>query len=70
MRHLSPFIPVRLPQARTEYVTVRPGLIWGRILLPNDDESSGTWTQFDAFRVFRPGERITEDWNDYPLHPG
>jgi hypothetical protein len=70
VHHLTPFIPVRLPQERTEYLTARPSLLWERQLLPSDDESAGTWTQFDVSRIYRPGQRVSEDWNSYPLHAG
>ena len=63
------FLQFSLPAPReiTEYLTAGPGVLWtGFYFLPG----SGLGGQFDGWRAFRQGKRVTENWNAYPLHEG
>lgn len=65
----EPFIPVSLPQDRIEYTLARPSLAWISLLTPSSPDG-GPSLQIDSARVYQAGQQVTEDWNDYPLHPG
>jgi YVTN family beta-propeller protein len=55
------------PREITEYLTAGPGVLWtGFYFLPG----SGLGGQFDGWRAFRQGGRVTQNWNAYPLHEG
>jgi hypothetical protein len=64
-----PYEPVNVPGARTVYTSVGPDLIWTTSLYTADQGSPGTLLQSDAARVYRAGERVSENWRAYPLHP-
>jgi hypothetical protein len=56
-----------IPEQRTEYFTAgAPPVTW----FDEFFQYAGTLDtgQTDSGRTFRPGEAITEDWNEYPLH--
>jgi hypothetical protein len=57
---------LRLPGRLVQYFTARPDVLWSTDYSTGrraDDGSS------NSPRSFRPGQVLTEDWNDYPLHP-
>jgi hypothetical protein len=57
---------VRLPGRQTQYFTAGSAPVvweeWEQALNSADG-------QLGPFREFRPGERVTEDWGAFPLHP-
>ncbi len=56
------------PRETTEYLTAGSDVVWtGFYLLPG---GTGLGGQFDGWRAFRRGERVTENWNAFPLHEG
>jgi hypothetical protein len=60
------FGPLRVPRQQTEYMTGNPAVLWS----DSYEQSSFTGGQAGALRSFAAGERLTENWNAYPLHPG
>ena len=60
--------PFGVPRVQTEYMTGNPAVLW------TDGYSQGYQRlaagQSDDLRTFRAGERMTENWNAYPLHEG
>jgi hypothetical protein len=67
----SPLIGFRMPQERTEYTSAGPGLLWTSLLYLGIKQA-GFYPLFvqDSVRTYLTGERVTEDWNGYPQHPG
>jgi hypothetical protein len=67
----SPLIPLAIPAARTEYTSAGPTLTWTNLLyLGARVDGFYPIVQSDNVRGYHIGERVTEDWNGYPLHPG
>ena len=70
---LGIFTIYRLPvRPALEYVTANPSLMWFGFLSRLAAQSGGALVvnqQLDA-RVYGAGQRVREDWNRYPLHPG
>jgi len=70
---LGLFIGFPLPfRSPVEYVTASPSLMWFTTLDREAPDSGGLLIvnqQIDA-RIYRGGQRVSEDWNRYPLHPG
>ena len=60
------FVPLRVPRQQTEYMTGNPALLWS----DSYEQSSTAGGQADGLRSFASGERLTENWNAYPLHAG
>jgi len=62
-------LPLRLPGLQTEYVTgTDPHAVAYRVSYAEFGHSlSGG--QYSSFLTVRAGEKRTEIWNDYPLHP-
>jgi hypothetical protein len=57
---------VRLPGRQTQYFTAgTPPVVWQE-WEQSLDSADG---QIGPFREFRPGERVTEPWGAFPLHP-
>ena len=57
------YLPLRLPQAQTQYLSAAPSVTWA---------TNYSWAeggQTDGFRVYRPGQQVTQDWGAFPLHP-
>ncbi len=50
---------LRVPGTATLYLTGGPSIAW----------FSSYGTQGDAWHTVRAGQRLTENWNNYPLHP-
>jgi hypothetical protein len=54
------------PARQISYFSTGPSMAWYQEYdqgLPNDNDQS-------EVRAFRPGQRLTENWGAYPLHPG
>jgi hypothetical protein len=60
------FGPLRVPRQQTEYMTGNPAVLWS----DSYEQSSTAGGQADGLRSFAAGERLTENWNAYPLHAG
>ncbi len=65
---ITPFDVIRLPTARTIYMSVHPSLAWVESFFPSV-WWAGYGGQTSAPRAFVPGQRLAEDWGAYPLHP-
>jgi hypothetical protein len=61
--------PIPVPGNLIEYTSASPGLIWTTSFYANSQGYPGSLLQSDPSRVYRPGQRVAEDWNAYPLHP-
>ncbi len=61
------YFPFRLPGTQTQYLSTGPGVVWQASYGESQFSSAGG--QIDAFRSFRAGQHVTENWNAYPLHP-
>ena len=68
VQQLAPFIPVSLPQDRTEYFSAGPTLLWDTLL--SDSAEGGSFIEAGPFGTYSAGQQSTENWNDYPQHPG
>jgi hypothetical protein len=69
VQQLAPFIPVSLPQDRTEYFSADPALLWDTLLSDSGPEG-GSYIEAGPFGTYSAGQQSTENWNDYPQHPG
>jgi hypothetical protein len=57
------------PTAITTYLTANPALTWSPEYIqaaPNFNFNGG---QYTSAQTFRPGQRFTDNWGEYPLHP-
>ena len=65
-------LPVRLPGLMTQYLSARPAQLWQSFYDEYNVFRTGTTSggQTDAFRLLHGGQRLAEQWNRYPLHPG
>ncbi|HET7014551.1 MAG TPA: S53 family peptidase [Streptosporangiaceae bacterium] len=61
--------PVNAPGTRTIYSSAAADLIWTTSLYTAAGRFPGRLIQTDQARIYHPGEHVTENWNDYPLHP-
>jgi len=59
-----------LPGRRVDYTTASPQLAWSTFLVQNPGKNTGGTLQSEAEHVYRPGERVSENLNVYPLHEG
>jgi hypothetical protein len=66
----EPINPFGLPRRQVEYMTGNPSLVWTENVAQAYPVSPILGGQDDALRTFRAGERMRENWNAYPLHPG
>jgi hypothetical protein len=62
------FLGRRVPRQQTEYMTGNPAILWSDTYEQSSHNLAGG--QLDDLRTFHAGERTTENWNAYPLHPG
>jgi len=62
------FQPMHVPRRQTEYMTGNPAVLWSDSYEQSFQNLAGG--QIDALRTFRAGQRLTENWNAYPLHAG
>ncbi len=60
--------PLQLPGRQTQYMSAGPSLAWSSSYFEFADNFFGSG-QNDAFRSYRAGQKLTQDWNQYPLHP-
>lgn len=64
--------PLRLPGPEIQYMLASRGLVWGSAYLEFNQsygKASYGGGQSDSLHVLRPGEQVTESWNEFPLHP-
>jgi hypothetical protein len=61
------FFDVPLPGLQTQYMTTGRGSIWGSNYFQYVSCYCGG--QGDPSRLLRPGQRLTENWDNYPLTP-
>lgn len=54
---------VRVPGRRIGYFSGNPSIVW------YGEYGSASGSENDLGSTFRPGERLTDDWGRYPLHP-
>jgi hypothetical protein len=54
---------VRVPGRRTDYFSGNPSIVW------NDNYAAASGSEGDLGTTFHPGQRLTDDWGRYPLHP-
>jgi hypothetical protein len=57
--------PLRLPGQRTLYLLARPAMLWQTSYFIFNVSSGQT----NAWRQYHAGQRLSENWNAYPLHP-
>jgi hypothetical protein len=62
------FQPMKVPRRETEYLTGNPAIRWSGSYEQSFQNLAGG--QADALRIFHAGQRLTENWNAYPLHAG
>lgn len=55
---------VHVPGRRIDYFSGNPSIVW------YGNYSAASGAESDLGNTFRPGERLTDDWGRYPLHPG
>jgi hypothetical protein len=61
------FFPLPLPGQQIQYMSASPGIIWESQDLEFAKDFSGGAA--DANHELRAGQRLTENWNEFPLHP-
>lgn len=66
---IAQIFPFSLPRTQTQYFTAGPSQAWSAFYFEFTTFSSFGGGQFDAFRSFSGGQRLTVNWNAYPLHP-
>jgi hypothetical protein len=54
---------VRVPGRRIDYFSGNPAIVW------NDNYSAASGSEGDQGTTFHAGQRLTDDWGRYPLHP-
>jgi hypothetical protein len=59
------FLPeIPMPGLQTQYMTGGSSILWDSAFFADNGAS-----QADGIRTLRPGQQLTENWNQYPLHP-
>jgi len=66
---IAEVFPFSLPRTQTQYLTAGPSQAWSAFYFEFNTFSSFGGGQSGAFRSFSGGQRLTVDWNAYPLHP-
>ena len=61
--------PARFPLRETMYLSAGDGLSWTTGYIPWASVLTFNGGQAAPPQVFRPGQRLTDDWGAYPLHP-
>jgi hypothetical protein len=59
---------ISVPMVETEYTSGNPAILWFDSYSQSYQNLAGG--QSDDARTFHAGERLTENWNAYPLHEG
>jgi hypothetical protein len=62
------FQPMHVPRTETEYMSGNPAVLWSDSYEQSFQNLAGGQT--DDLRTFQAGQRLTENWNAYPLHAG
>jgi hypothetical protein len=65
---ITPFDVVKMPTARTVYVSTGAGLSWAEGMYPSV-WWAGYGGQQASAQVYAPGQRVTTHWGAFPLHP-
>jgi hypothetical protein len=66
----GPDIPVSTPSTVTDYVTGSPSIILSNYIFRTwVSRADNSGFEDDALHELHAGERVTENWNAYPLHP-
>jgi len=63
----SAVLPLRLPGRQIQYLSASRAMLWQRQYYEFGGALAGG--QRDSVRVLHAGQRLTEQWNRYPLHP-
>ena len=68
---LSVILPLKLPGQQIQYMTGNPAVLSSSEYWEYSDHKTGNMFagQTDAYRSLPAGQALTEDWNQYPLHP-
>lgn len=66
-----PFVQFRMPAVVTQYLTAGPRFVWQMFgwYQPHPDITDLVTGQTGDYRAYARGQRLTENWNQYPLHP-
>jgi hypothetical protein len=64
--------PLHLPTRQVQYLSASPAMLWLGVYSAYRTISAGQTPggQTSAFRLLHPGQRLTQAWGQYPLHPG
>lgn len=70
--YINPYpSPISLPGRQIRYIGGNtPETTWGDYYDVLDANGNLTGGESAEFQTVRPGEQVTDDWNQYPLHPG
>ncbi|HWF81401.1 MAG TPA: hypothetical protein VN695_12530 [Streptosporangiaceae bacterium] len=55
---------ISMPGLQTQYMTGGRSIVWASSFFADNGAA-----QQDAIRTLLPGQQLTENWNQYPLHP-
>lgn len=55
---------IRMPGLQTQYMTGGRSIVWESAFFANNGAA-----QADSIFTLLPGQQVTENWNQYPLHP-
>jgi hypothetical protein len=64
---LQPILQISMPQVQTQYYQAGRGLYWSLQTLTNLNQFAGG--DDDIYRSYASGQRETQNWNSFPLHP-
>jgi hypothetical protein len=70
--YINPYpYPISLPGRQIRYIGGNaPATMWGDYYDLRDAAGDFLGTESEMFHLVHPGERLTDSWNQYPLHPG
>lgn len=63
-------LPRRNSGQLVQYLTGGPDLAWLSFYSSFDNRAGLYGAQFGGFQSYAAGQQVTEDWDQYPLHPG
>jgi hypothetical protein len=55
---------IRMPGLQTQYMSGGKSIVWDSSFFANNGAGA-----LDSVRTLLPGQQLTENWNEYPLHP-
>jgi hypothetical protein len=55
---------IKMPGLQTQYMSGGNSIVWQSLFFADNGAS-----QQDSIRTLLPGQQLTENWNQYPLHP-